>query len=408
MSNNNTDEKIIKKLHELNGVEDHRSKDEIYMNVKAGMKRSGKKPQPERFKKPVIIGLSSAAVLILSVVVVSQISPPGGNQEFSSDAPRESALDESDYEEDADQDQADDWEGTENNEEDQSLYVQDEDQHTETDDEDQPVVEEEELTLDEERSERIASFEYYSATIDAGERLFTLPFMAPDDQTVVNVTLQSPEIDTGQLEQVLAAFHPENYGLKESPMREFIEEGLTDEKFFEGLAEISRFETFATAEWPNQVEEVLSEISNQSTEANGYFLLPVEDQYAYLVSGNSLDLNGGVSDSLEETLKFMENDADEDRYFSIIPDEVDLESVSEAGETRVILTYDGFEDVTREEELLMFIEGVLLAAADFGYQEIEFDGAERSDFSQVGPYQLSRTLQPPAAPNYLGEVEVTN
>lgn len=218
------------------------------------MKRSGKKPQPERFKKPVIIGLSSAAVLILSVVVVSQISPPGGNQEFSSDAPRESALDESDYEEDADQDQADEWEGTENNEEDQSLYVQDEDRHTEPD-EDQPVVEEEELTLDEERSERIASFEYYSATIDAGERLFTLPFMAPDDQTVVNVTLQSPEIDTGQLEQVLAAFHPENYGLKESPMREFIEEGLTDEKFFEGLAEISRFETFATAEWPDQVKK---------------------------------------------------------------------------------------------------------------------------------------------------------
>lgn len=35
MSNNNTDEKIIKKLHDLNGVEDHRSKDEIYMNVKA-------------------------------------------------------------------------------------------------------------------------------------------------------------------------------------------------------------------------------------------------------------------------------------------------------------------------------------------------------------------------------------
>ncbi|GAJ99544.1 hypothetical protein [Geomicrobium sp. JCM 19055] len=108
--------------------------------------------------------------------------------------------------------------------------------------------------------------------------------------------------------------------------------------------------------------------------------------------------------SFEETLKRMELEEQGDRYFSVIPEELDLESVTEIDEERIALAYDGLEDVN-EHELIMFVEGVLLTAADYGYREIEFEGIENQDVRDVGPYTLTNTLHPPVAPNYLGPIE---
>ncbi|GAK09784.1 hypothetical protein [Geomicrobium sp. JCM 19038] len=402
------DEEIIKKLEKLRGVEDDRNKNEIYKSVKAETMTRSNRPKRDRFSRPVIVGMSSAAVLILAIIVISQVpllqdgselSSQGGNQ--NEDQQLAITSDEEEYDAtDSEEDQAQHY--IEDSEQPEEIVPHEPEQNDESYErqEETPETTEDDVELNGEWDH----YDYPLAASSESPGMYTLPFLAPDEQTVVNVTFTIDEQSIlDEIDTLLNGVDPEQFGLRDSPIQRLIQEGSMD-RVREALQEVSRFETFATLDLPSEVEEVLSATTEERDEANGYYLLPVEDQYVYLVTGKSLDVEREEGLSFEETLKRMELEEQGDRYFSVIPEELDLESVTEIDEERIALAYDGLEDVN-EHELIMFVEGVLLTAADYGYREIEFEGIEDQDVRDVGPYTLTNTLHPPVAPNYLGPIE---
>ncbi|MBB6451264.1 hypothetical protein HNR44_003258 [Geomicrobium halophilum] len=409
----NDPEDIERKLQALNGVKDRRSKDEVYQNIQ--LKMNTKKQPQHRFRKSVVWGLSTSAAIVLTVIIVSQFPPPGGQEQFTADESSEMAEEDDHEEYTESEDTA--------MEKDDSISAKDEIDLEEAPPEEEnirpdPEVEEEtmedgpgeEETSDQEKVEEMeevyTDIHYRQAVQNNDDAFLTLPFLAPDEETIVAVTAQhSLAGDTDRIEEILDQINSSDLGLNDSPLQAIRDEenqsinadDLDHEKITQSLNEAARYETEEDLEEAFQWEGADAEASA------GYYWLAANEN-AYLVTGKSLNIGSENEKDLQETLKEMERE-EEDRYHSVVPEGVRLEYVDMMSEGSVALTYSGLEQLSEkaESEWLMFIEGVLLTAADFGYDEVEFEG-DLGEVEQVGPYELDETLHPPRAPNFVGEV----
>lgn len=422
MRRNHHKDEIERNLKALDGVEDTRSKEKIYRNIR--LKMSESKPPVRRFRKPVVWGLSTAAVVVLTVIVVSQSPSPANHEEFGAESTAERegenhSLDGEDGDEEEEQhEQEQEYEETVREEEDiteqeerqEGIPEEDmepsDDHNGEGADQEQEEDGEEEDSIDRrvvEMDEVYADVHYRSAAAQSEQQLLTLPFLAPDDETIVTIAVDhSGEAEEDSATEVLDRIDPDELGLHASPLLDMGEQE-DDEIIREGLEEIARFDN--EEGWPAEWKERFQKEDADTEASAGYYVFQAEEGNAYLVSGNSLDMEEASGDNLEETLQRMETE-EEGNVHSVIPPNVELENVDERDEESVLISYSGLDETIESDETqwLMFVEGVLLAAADFGYQGVEFDG-DLGEIEQIGPYDLAETIDPPDAPNYIGEME---
>ncbi|SDJ04503.1 hypothetical protein [Natribacillus halophilus] len=411
MKRNHRQEDIERHLRDLDGVRDTRAKEEIYRNIELKMQE---KEQPvRRFRKPVVWGLSTAAGLVLTVIVVSQLPSPTSTEPFSADQPMkqdEEDLTGDDAEEETEGrdeviiEEDDDGKGMEQEEEDEGP---EEDESFDVTEEEAEPEEEDSTEEDEAADRRVEEMEevhadinYRSAATENEDSLLALPFLAPDNETIVTITVDDSAEAENDAEDILSRVEPDEFGLHDSPLDDLNGDESPDESILAGLEEAARFDI--DRQWPADWDE---QLENGETETSaGYYLLPV-DGNAYLVTGNSLDIEDDGDETLEDILQKMETEDDE-RFQSVVPPEVELENVDAVNDENVLLSYSGLDemDENNETEWLVFIEGVLLTAADYGYDDIEFEG-DIEDVEEIGPYQLNEAITPPVAPNYIGEVE---
>ncbi|QQK75207.1 hypothetical protein HUG15_06015 [Salicibibacter cibarius] len=411
MRRNHHEDEIERNLKALDGIKDTRSKEEIYRNIQLKLKEP--KQSVRRFRKPVVWGLSTAAVVVLTVIVVSQGPSPSSQGEFGAESTAEreeerSSMDEGDVDEDTEEDQEEIV--IEEDEEEIQEETREEDAQPPADsngeeDEQEEDVEEED-SIDRrvvEMDEVYADVHYRPAASQNEQQLLALPFLAPDNETIVPITVDhSGDAEENGADEMLDRIDPDALGLQASPLLDIEEQEQEDVKIREGLEEIARFDI--EQPWPSEWEEWFQQEDAGSEASAGYYVFQADEGNAYLVTGQSLDMEGASDENLEETLQRMETE--ENEYVdSVIPPYVELDDVDERGDESVLLSYSGLDEWSENDEtqLLIFVEGVLLTAADFGYHDVEFDGA-MDEIEQVGPYDLSETIDPPVSPNYIEEI----
>ncbi|QQK79168.1 hypothetical protein HUG20_04110 [Salicibibacter cibi] len=420
MRRNHREDEIERNLKALDGIKDTRSKEEIYRNIQ--LKMNERKQPVRRFRKPVVWGLSSAAVVVLTVIVVSQGPSPSSQGEFGTEPTTEreedsSAMDEEDGDAEEDmEDEQDEQEETVIEEDGEEIQegVREEDVQPPVDSngeegEQEEDTEEENIEEDSidrrvvEMDEVYADVDYRSAASQNEQQLLALPFLAPDNETIVPITVDhSGDAEENGADEMLDRIDPNALGLQASPLLDIEEQEQEDVKIREGLEEIARFDI--EQPWPSEWEDWFQQEDADFEASAGYYVFQAGEGNAYLVTGQSLDMEDASDENLEETLQRMETE--ENEYVeSVIPPYVELDNVDERDEESVLLSYSGLDEWSENDEtqLLMFVEGVLLTAADFGYHDVEFDG-DMDEIEQIGPYDLSETIDPPASPNYIGEI----
>ncbi|AXF57337.1 hypothetical protein [Salicibibacter kimchii] len=413
MRRNHHEDEIERKLKALDGIEDTRSKKEVYRNVQLKMKEQ---KQPDyRFRKPVVWGLSTAAVVVLTVIVVSQGPSPASHEEFGTESTAEreedsSSIDEGEVDEDPEEEQEEivTNEGEKENIQEETREEDigpPADSNGEEDEQEEDLEEEDSIDRRVVKMDEVyADVHYRSAAPRNEQQLLALPFLAPDNETIVTITVDhSGDAGDESAAEVLDRIDPDELGLQPSPLLDMDEQEREEGKIQEGLEEIAHFET--EQPWPSEWEEWFQQVDADTEASAGYYVFQADEGNAYLVTGESQDTEGSSDERLEKTLQRMESE--ENEYVqSVIPPHVELDTVDERDEDSVLVSYSGLDEWSENDETqwLMFVEGILMTAADFGYRDVELDG-DLEENEQIGPYELGETMDPPASPNYIGEME---
>ncbi|RSK27488.1 hypothetical protein EJF36_11670 [Bacillus sp. HMF5848] len=99
--------------------------------------------------------------------------------------------------------------------------------------------------------------------------------------------------------------------------------------------------------------------------------------------------------NIEEAITRMNDPVDTHMLLSAIPDGVTITSVV-SQDQEVVIEFSKDSTLVNNDEYVYFIEAVLLTAKDFGYTNVSFNGI---DNFQIGPYDLTKPIPVPIAPN---------
>lgn len=400
------EEKIIQTLKDFPEMKDRQSKEELYEKIE--QKRSEAKPKQKRFRfMPV---LAAACVLLIAAIISPAIlnetvfTPPG---------------EESDVENPGTTDQQP-----------ATLKKADEPQQPA---EIQPAPESSPLPLENEIGTR--SYEgdmvFYPGVqeVPAGKQVVTLYY--PDSEAMGTVPMSTfVDESFSRVEAIKAGLekiNPENYGVSENVLL-----ALKDLQ----LSEVPEENALVVDLAPNQVQgstgvSMFLETIQYSAYEMGYDIIKLrtngvagydlphmgsykqldveapENGISALLSDNStylltpgIKLNGeNKAENLEEALKFMKQDIDGFGYHETIQRNVFINNVSENGKTAVIEFSKGSE-FTENLVYQAMIESMLLAAEQFGYENVQFTN---TNFERIGPYKLTEPIPVLKAPNVVVE-----
>ncbi|MBS4217275.1 GerMN domain-containing protein [Bacillus sp. FJAT-49711] len=384
------DEKVIRLFKQLPTIEDKRSMDEIYRNIKHGMYKKQKKP----IFVPALTGIAGLLLFLLVFPLIFQQSPvdyfsshsevkesadSGGMMENSS-AKMERGMNEADAE--------------------ITMYKED--------------------AIDNDTSLKTAVYE--ENTLE--NEVYTFGVVVSKDAIAIPVALmehKSSDDDwLAQFQEVAKSFNVSEYGFSDfAPLLDAME--LNEERneakvtispenrlFFETnerqLTYIVQYllqtQNINVVKFVNENEEpvelphlgVVQDVEVKESLRKAYFLYPISKDSEYLVPA---DAN---PDSLADALTYMKTKPN-DNYQSVIPDELTPEIVKE-DTSDVTIKFNKQVELDQGDQLknMQLIEGILLTAKEFGKAEVQFENIEPSQWES---FQFDQPVKVPVAPNLI-------
>lgn len=376
MKAENNDEQLIKQLKQLPKVEDHRDKDELFRHISS--KISENKPR-KKYKLVSVFGTLIVVMLIFAIV------PLMINLSMSETSVNDSA-------------------GNAFNETSNSNH-------------DAEVAIEESSIEQEKRAFNSQVESYVLRSIDENS---TIIYSAVSDyqlQTIIPVTIVVPgTVDLNTHYNQLNDYMDEaNWGVNQYLFKnanfdlnlskhEVSMEISDDFSLLDSSENLNVFTEILTIMFiPYQIEKVVfeEEIDLGSTGIYKEFALPQKQGEAYKVFQADehqrkflvpSKIEGNIL--IEEAFEEMKNGRKDLNIFPTIPEEVQFSIASSDNELLITTNHEEiFED---EQRTVIMIEAILMTAKSFGYEFVTFNGISNE---QVGPYQLSKSIQVPEAIN---------
>lgn len=252
---------------------------------------------------------------------------------------------------------------------------------------------------------------------EEANRFFTVAFA---DASMANVIPVSIEKSTGteNINELIKAYNKlnlENIGLYKPPFYNnmVVEENrenneaivyLTSNENLSSSAESQWFEKLfrETIKWSPydrlQIEgstnikgDLLSGINEivKKQEKKAYLKYETDTGEKYLMPSEQ------AFNTVEEAFDSMKNVYGSEQVKPLLPADVSIESVQRQGHELIIHFSDIKEQIHPSDELTM-VEGILLTAKDFGFEQVLFTNLNKS---RIGTYDVTKPIDVPAAPN---------
>lgn len=129
----------------------------------------------------------------------------------------------------------------------------------------------------------------------------------------------------------------------------------------------------------------ISEINIADQAKKGYYQYTHDNGDIFLVPSEA------AFESISEALTAMKSSPNDD-FVPIIPEDIELTSTSE----NKLLTISFEEELTMNDARLLFIEGILMTAKEFGFDEVLFQNIGSSTWEG---FDLSKPVSVPVSPN---------
>ncbi|MFZ4454455.1 hypothetical protein [Salibacterium aidingense] len=427
--NHSSEEQIKQALEHLPRVEDKRSKEDIYQNIV----RHSSKPRQKPSKKWVVPAFSAAAACLLLLVLVpnlmslnNQSGSPGGTGDNAEEEADMSTMEDSQTQERSNEEGSSDSGG--------GATSENAPADEETEDSNSADIEEEPTV---ETGEKEVSYENYTAALkqeDIGqeENAVTIPLQNAQASLVVPVTFiaEPSQNPMETLEQQSDNYNGEELGLGPSPLRNIDWTDGGDNTFLE--ADFDEKETPVSSAESNLIVKSLSEtlryrdetevlltddgdsgvdlgsygmMEHYTEEENnrGYYVYTSDTGRSFLVSQQAADLENSNQNgellTFDETLEHMQSVPDESNAEPSIPADVSFEAVEEEdGAARVAFAENS--EFPEEGNVRWMMESILFTAADFGYDQVVFEGISAEE---AGGYPVNQPVDIPIAPNRVPE-----
>jgi len=386
------DDKVIQLFKKLPTVEDKRSMDEIYRNIKLGMNKKQKKP----IFVPVLTSIAGLLVFLLIFPFIFQTSPI---DYLSSQSKVQESADS----------------GSTMNQAAESRKLE-----KDMNKADEKITMYTEEAMDVKSTLKTAVYE--EETI--GNDMYTFGVVTTKDGVAIPITLLEQESTDGdwlkQNREKAKAFNAQAYGFRDfSTLLEAMKINVeakearitinpenrpffeTNEKQLEYMVQyLMRSQNIRVVKFVNENDEpaelshfgIVQEVKIEKNMKKAYFLYPVSKDSEYLVPA---DL---ISDSLADALKDMKNEPN-DFYKTVIPDTVSAEVVKEDN-SDVTIKFDKRIELDQGDQLknMQLIEGILLTAKEFGKTEVQFENIEPLQWES---FQFDQPIKVPIAPNLI-------
>ncbi|WFA03522.1 RsiX protein [Bacillus sp. HSf4] len=121
----------------------------------------------------------------------------------------------------------------------------------------------------------------------------------------------------------------------------------------------------------------------------GYFLYESSDGKRFLAPSQE------SYQSIEEAVKMMQTAESGSHLKSIITGDKLIQDVQEKGK-ELVIQFSSAADIQNQTDDILMVEGLLLTAKDFGFNQVRFENAK---IDRIGSYDLSKSVQVPYAPN---------
>jgi len=384
------DEKVIRLFKQLPTIEDKRSMDEIYRNIKHGMYKKQKKP----IFVPALTGIAGLLLILLVFPLIFQQSPVdyfSSHSEMKESADSGGMMENSSANMQRDMNQADG---------EITMYKEE--------------------SMNNDSSLKTAVYEEDTP----GNQVYTFGVVVKKDAIAIPVTLmehRSSDDDwLAQYQEVAKSFNASEYGFWEfASLLDAMElnEERNEAKVIISPENLPFFETnesqltyivqyllqthnIDVVKFVNENEEpvelphrgVVQDVEVKENLGKAYFLYPVSKDSEYLVPA---DL---PSDSLADALTYMKTKPN-GIYQSVIPDSLSAEIVKE-DTSDVTIKFDKQVELDQGDQLknMQLIEGILLTAKEFGKAEVHFENIEPSQWES---FQFDQPVKVPVAPNLI-------
>ncbi|SFL50371.1 GerMN domain-containing protein [Salibacterium qingdaonense] len=420
-----SEERIEQSLEQLPQVKDKRPKEDIYQNIVQRSRTSKQKPAG----KWVMPAFSAAAALILLLVLIPNmmtLNNQSGSSTENSSPPEESAETniQEESSESSDAPRASDSSSDHNTGREEGPADSNEQPQ-------QPEVEKEPAVN---TGESNLTYDQYTgalteAQIEGAQTVATIAVPDPEAELVVPVTFTaSADNKAALMEEKNEAWNPGRVGLAASSFEnvDWIDGG--DNSLLE--ADFSDAETPAGSTQSEMIVKSLDEtlryteenqvlltddgragvdlgnygiVENYRQKENnrGYYIYTSETNDQFLVSQQAAGManshENGELFTLKETLEQMKSVPENSPVGPSIPEEASIESAGgESGTAEVVFSEES--SIGEAANLRWMIESILFTAADFGYEQVRFQGITPEN---SGGYPVEEPVAIPEAPNFI-------
>lgn len=373
MKKGNNDKQLIDKLEQLPKVEDHRDKDELFRRVSAQMNE--KKPHKNYKLAPIL----STLIVVLLIFVIIPVLINLGMSETSVNDSAENGVEESSHKMETTLEQSD---------ADQNVQVFD---------------------------DQIESY-----VLQDNDKNSTIIYSAVTDdelQTIIPVTIIIPAIEnlTTHYNKMYQYLDETDWGVNQYLFNDVkfnldldnheVEMQIPDHfSLGDGSANAHMFaEILTTMFTPYQIEKVsfgeeinlgsigdISELPLYKHEKENYKVFQADENKRKFLIPIKIEDNVTIEEAFEDMKKGQAS-------FNINPTiPEDAQFSLTAIDRELVITSDHDQIFEDEQKATIMIEAILMTAKSFGFELVTFNNIS---INQIGPYQLSESLEVPEAIN---------
>lgn len=374
MKKGNNDKQLIDKLEQLPKVEDHRDKDELFRRVSAQMNE--KKPHKNYKLAPIL----STLIVVLLIFVIIPVLINLGMSETSVNDSAENAVEESSHKMET------------------TLEQSDADQ----------------------KNVQVFDDQIESYVLQDNDENSTIIYSAVTDdelQTIIPVTIIIPAIEnlTTHYNKMYQYLDETDWGVNQYLFNDVkfnldldnheVEMQIPDHfSLGDGSANAHMFaEILTTMFTPYQIEKVsfgeeinlgsigdISELPLYKHEKESYKVFQADENKRKFLIPIKIEDNVTIEEAFEDMKKGQAS-------FNIKPTiPEDAQFSLTATDRELVITSDHDQIFEDEQKATIMIEAILMTAKSFGFELVTFNNIS---INQIGPYQLSESLEVPEAIN---------
>ncbi|PLT28294.1 GerMN domain-containing protein [Peribacillus deserti] len=418
-----SDHEIQEAFKMLPKITDNRDKEEIFRNI---TRSSIKRKKTIRWMPA---AASIAAIILFSILASSYILPDhSADEKRSSSQELAGEVKKLDTSEGAEQETIDD-----SDKQDQNSTTENNSGETEEASEEQKpadkegTTEESSETVPEKKDDGVSKAASLSSSLafssDTGKQSY-ITLAVPDKQIqyIVPITFETEKVEKQELlnelldkmntineeDLGLMDFYPLNLSIALGKEEGTINIDFTDKNDLNNLYEFGlktaledtfRYQgfhkiTFSTEGKPGvELPEsgMVPEMTIEQTPKRSYLIYQAEESKPKFLVPNI----NAAGQTIEEAIKEMQNFQPVNSASPSIPGDMKIDKVAEQS-GRLTITLSKETPLKDDESSLLAIEAILLTAKDFGLSAVLF---ENPGLSSIGPYDLTKDLEMPAAPN---------